>query len=185
MTTDSPQDGRNDPTRAAHASGAAHPAAADPARQAADATPAHGGRRTSPSGAAGILRALGHRWPTLLALALAVTTFVDGLPAPAFLAGLLVAMPLCYLLFGALRGELGRPGVLIVQLAGLLGFAAVASAASAVDETLGLFFLAAGWLAHGVWDFVHHRTGQVVPRAWSEWCCVVDVCGALAMVAFA
>lgn len=192
MTTDSTHDGPeapdgpDGPTRTAYASGAAgDPATAGRAPRAADAKPAPGNRRTSRSGAGGVLIALRHRWPTLSALALAVATFADGLPALAFLAGLLVAMPLCYLVFGALRGELGRPGVLVVQLAGLLGFTAVAAAASAVDETFGLFILAAGWLAHGVWDFAHHRTGRVVPRAWSEWCCVVDVCGALAMVVFA
>ncbi|MET9375044.1 hypothetical protein ABZX98_12945 [Streptomyces sp. NPDC002992] len=145
-----------------------------------------GTRTTSPrTGAARLMRALAHRWPTLLALALAVVTFADGLPDRAFLAGLLVVMPLCYLLFGALRGELRPPRVLALQLAGLLGFATVALAALAVDETLGLRVLAAGWLAHAVWDAVHHRTGKVVPRPWSEWCCVVDACGAVAMAVLA
>ncbi|MEV4946469.1 hypothetical protein [Streptomyces sp. NPDC053755] len=133
----------------------------------------------------GFLSRLGHRWPTLVALALALVTFVDGLPPRGLLAGLLVGMPLFYLLFGAVRGELRSPGTLLVQIAGLVGFVAVAVTALAVDETLGVRVLAAGWLAHAVWDFVHHRTGRVVPRAWSEWCCVVDACGALAMAALA
>ncbi|OKK03955.1 hypothetical protein AMK26_20535 [Streptomyces sp. CB03234] len=132
-----------------------------------------------------MLGALGHRWPTVLALALVVVTFVDGVPPVGLLAALLVVMPLCYLLFGSLRGELRRPGVLVVQIAGLLGFTAVALAALAVDGTLGLYVVAAGWLAHGIWDFAHHRTGKVVPRAWSEWCCVVDVLGALSMAVMA
>ncbi|GGX18298.1 hypothetical protein [Streptomyces chryseus] len=148
--------------------------------------PASGTRRASgPFRFPGLLAAVGHRWPTLLALALAVATFADGLPAPEFLAALLVVMPLCYLLFGALRAELRPPRVLALQIAGLLGFAAVALTALAVDETLGLHLLAAGWLAHAVWDFAHHRTGKVVPRAWAEWCCVVDACGALAMTLLA
>ncbi|MET9320238.1 hypothetical protein ABZX75_08640 [Streptomyces sp. NPDC003038] len=149
-------------------------------------TPARNHRHPSPSAtASGLLGALGHRWPTALALALAVATFVDGIPPLGFLAGLLVAMPLCYLLFGALRGELGRPGVLALQAAGLLGFGAVALAALAVDETLGLRLVAAGWLTHAVWDFAHLRTGRVVPRAWSEWCGVVDASGAIAMAVLA
>ncbi|MFD5102911.1 hypothetical protein [Streptomyces albidochromogenes] len=145
--------------------------------------PASGIRRASRPfrSPVGLLAAVGHRWPTLLALALAVVTFADGLPALEFLAALLVVMPLCYLLFGALRGQLRPPRVLVLQIAGLLGFAAVALTALAVDETLGLHVLAAGWLAHAVWDFAHHRTGRVVPRAWAEWCCVVDACGALAL----
>ncbi|QGV76872.1 hypothetical protein [Streptomyces ficellus] len=142
-------------------------------------------RDSGTSGARDVVRALGHRWPTLLAVALAVATFADGLPPRGFLAALLVVMPVCYLLFGAVRGELRRPGALLVQLLGLAGFTAVALAALAVDDTLGWYVLAAGWLGHAVWDFVHHRSGRVVPRAWSEWCCVVDACGALALVALA
>ncbi|MFD7624853.1 hypothetical protein ACFV7Q_02200 [Streptomyces sp. NPDC059851] len=136
----------------------------------------------SPSPASSALRRLGHRWPTWLALVLVVATFVDGTPPPALLAGLLAVMPLCYLAFGALRGELRRPGTLPVQVAGLLGFAAVAVTVLALDRTAGYHLLAAGWFGHAVWDFAHHRTGRVVPRAWSEWCCVVDLCGAAAIL---
>ncbi|MGW0316427.1 hypothetical protein [Streptomyces flavidovirens] len=164
MTIDSTQDERDDGRRA---------------------EPGPGARRAPSSGAAGVLAAVGHRWPTLLALALAVATFADGLPAPGFLAAVLVTMPLCYLLFGALRGELGRPRVLALQIAGLLGFAAAALIALTVDRTTGLYLLAAGWLGHAAWDFAHHRSGRVVPGAWSEWCCVVDACGALSMALMA
>ncbi|MGW7052236.1 hypothetical protein [Streptomyces sp. NPDC054887] len=143
------------------------------------------GTRLRPSPGRGVLVAVGHRWPTMLALALAVATFADGLPAPGFLAALLVTMPVCYLLFGALRGELRRPRVLALQIAGLVGFAAVALIAVTADETFGLYLLAAGWLGHAAWDFVHHRSGRVVPRAWSEWCCVVDACGAVSMAVLA
>ncbi|MFF8274893.1 hypothetical protein ACF05T_02065 [Streptomyces lateritius] len=159
MTIGTTRDGRDDGTRD-------------------DATPPR-------STVARLPRALGHRWPTLLALALALATFVDGLPPVPLLAGLLGVMPVCYLIFGAFRRELGRPGVLVLQVAGLLGFAAVALTALAVDDTLGFRLLAVGWLAHAVWDFVHHRNGKVVPRAWSEWCCAVDASGALAMLLLA
>ncbi|RSS79763.1 hypothetical protein EF918_16185 [Streptomyces sp. WAC06614] len=128
---------------------------------------------------------LGRRWPTLLALGLGAATFADGLPGRGFLAGLLVTMPVCYLVLGLFRRELGAPRALAVQVAGLVGFTAVALTALSVDATLGLRLLAAGWLAHAVWDFTHHRTGRVVPRAWSEWCGVVDLCGALALALLA
>ncbi|GAA4926788.1 hypothetical protein GCM10023237_55510 [Streptomyces coeruleoprunus] len=131
--------------------------------------------------ASGVLRLLAHRWPTWLALALVVATFGDGAPSRTFLAGLLAVMPLFYLGFGALRGELRRPRVLALQAAGLVAFAAAALAALAVDRAAGHYVLAAGWLAHAVWDFFHHRAGRVVPRAWSEWCCVVDLFGAAAI----
>lgn len=141
---------------------------------------------TSPQGKAGVLGVVVHRWPTVLALALVVATFFDGVPPLRLLAALLVVMPLCYLLFGAIRGELRRPAVLVLQIAGLLGFAALALIALGLDDdTLGRYVLAAGWLAHAVWDFAHHRAGRVVPGAWSEWCCVVDAFGAVAIVVMA
>jgi hypothetical protein len=128
----------------------------------------------------------GHRrWPTWLGLTLVAAAFADGTPPPSSLAAIVIAMPLCYLLFGALRGELRRPAVLTLQLAGLLAFTAVALTALTLDSPLSHYVLAAGWLAHGIWDFAHHRTGRVVPRAWSEWCGVVDVVGAIAIVALA
>ncbi len=128
------------------------------------------------------MHTIGHRWPTLIALALAGLTFVDGLPSPEFLAGVLAAMPLFYLLFGAGRHELHRPGVLAGQLAGLVAFAAVALAAVLLDGALALLVLAAGWLGHAMWDAVHYRRDQVAPRQWSEWCGVFDACGALALL---
>ncbi|MET9955971.1 hypothetical protein ABZ135_31120 [Streptomyces sp. NPDC006339] len=128
------------------------------------------------------MHTLAHRWPTLVALALAGLTFVDGRPAPEFLAAVLAAMPLFYLLFGALRGELRPPRVLAAQLAGLAAFAAVALLAVTVDGTLALLVLAAGWLGHAVWDAAHFVKARVAPRQWSEWCGVFDACGALALL---
>ncbi|MFZ4300400.1 hypothetical protein ACOZE3_21125 [Streptomyces cinereoruber] len=125
------------------------------------------------------IRFLAHRRPTLLALALTLVTFVDGAPPTGFLAALLVVMPLCYLGFGAARGELRDRRTLAVQLAGLVAFCAAAALVLSLDGR------AAGWLAHGLWDLVHHRSGRVVPRAWSEWCGVVDVSGALAILLLA
>ncbi|MFF4168839.1 hypothetical protein [Streptomyces sp. NPDC001744] len=128
------------------------------------------------------MHTLAHRRPTLIALVLAGLTFVDGRPAPEFLAGVLAAMPLFYLLFGAFRSELRRPGVLAGQLAGLVGFAAVALSAVLLDGATALLVLAAGWLGHAVWDAVHYARARVVPRPWSEWCGVFDACGALALL---
>ncbi|MEE1753103.1 hypothetical protein [Streptomyces sp. SP18CS02] len=135
----------------------------------------------TPSAAGRVLRLLGHRWPTWLALALVAVTFIDGSPPLTFLAALLIVMPLCYLGFGALRAELRRPGVLALQTAGLLAFATLAPVALLVDRTAGHYVVAAGWFAHAVWDLAHHRAGRVVPRAWSEWCGVVDLFGAAAI----
>lgn len=132
-----------------------------------------------------ILTACARRWPTWLAVGLVVVTFADGSAPLELLAGLLVVMPLCYLAFGAARRELGTRRALAVQVAGLLGFTAVALLAFAVDPPSARYLVAAGWFAHGVWDLVHHRTGKVVPRAWSEWCGVVDLLGASAILLLA
>ncbi|GAA2793221.1 hypothetical protein [Nonomuraea dietziae] len=35
--------------------------------------------------------------------------------------------------------------------------------------------MAAGWLFHGVWDFVHLKLDKVVARSYAEWCGVFDV----------
>lgn len=129
-----------------------------------------------------VLTACARRWPTWLALALVVVTFADGAAPVGLLAALLVVMPLCYLAFGAARRELGTGRTWAVQAAGLLGFTALALTALAVDPPAARYVVAAGWFAHGVWDLVHHRTGRVVPRAWSEWCGVVDVFGAAAIL---
>ncbi|MET8507615.1 hypothetical protein ABZV60_23625 [Streptomyces sp. NPDC004787] len=131
------------------------------------------------------IRFLAHRWPAWLALALAVATFADGLPPTSFLAALLVVMPLCYLAFGAVRRDLGAPGdrrPLAVQTAGLVVFCAWAAVALLLDGRTALYVVAAGWFAHALWDLAHHHGGRVVPRAWAEWCGVVDLSGALAIV---
>ncbi|MET9803741.1 hypothetical protein [Streptomyces sp. NPDC006368] len=137
---------------------------------------------TDPAIRPSALRRLGHRWPTWLALAMVAVTFGDGSPPVDTLAGVLVTMPLIYLAFGAFRGELGHRRTLALQLAGLLGFTGLAAVAVITDEPAARWLVAAGWLAHAAWDFVHHRTGRVVPRAWSEWCGVVDLLGAVGIL---
>ncbi|MCP9946840.1 hypothetical protein LUX12_21800 [Streptomyces somaliensis] len=123
------------------------------------------------------------RWPTFLALGLVLVTFVDGVPPMGFLAALLVVMPVCYLAFGAARGEFRDRRTLRIQLAGFAGFSALAAVALVGDARWAPYLVASGWFAHGVWDLVHNRSGSVVPRAWSEWCGVVDTAGALAILA--
>lgn len=106
-----------------------------------DKAPARAGRDSSETAASGFVTTLRHRWPTWLALALVVATFADGLPALEFLAWLLVVMSVCYLIFGSMRGEFRKPGVLMLQTAGLLGFGVLALLASAVDHGLGWYVL--------------------------------------------
>ncbi|MFF8833275.1 hypothetical protein [Streptomyces sp. NPDC015131] len=151
----------------------------DAVRETAPASDGGAAPRARP---AGPLARVARRWPTWTALALVVATFADGVPPLPLLATLLAVMPLCYIAFGVLRGELARRDTVVLQLLGVALFGALALLALSVDRTAGHYVMAAGWFAHAVWDFAHHRAGRVVPRAWSEWCCVVDLFGAAAIV---
>lgn len=86
----------------------------------------------------------------------------------------LVACALAYLVFGLARGELRRPEVLWTQLAGVVGFGAVAAVALLVDPDVGRYLVAAGWLAHAGWDLAHFRANLVVPTWYALACAVVD-----------
>jgi hypothetical protein len=90
-------------------------------------------------------------------------------------------LALGYLVFGAFRGALRRPGVLRLQLAGVLGFTSVALVALVVDPVLGQYLVAAGWVGHAAWDFAH-RDGSVVPRWYAQFCIVVDLFVAASLV---
>ncbi|BBC32220.1 hypothetical protein SGFS_035140 [Streptomyces graminofaciens] len=92
--------------------------------------------------------------------------------------GVLVGVALVVLLWGALRGTPHGRAVFGVQAVGAVVFCALALVGLAVDPDLGRFVVAAGWLFHGVWDFVHLRARRlegVVAPSFAEWCGVVDV----------
>ncbi|NJP35133.1 hypothetical protein [Micromonospora thermarum] len=128
------------------------------------ATPGSGRRRT-------LLTALAHRWPTGLALLMTA----DNWTSPALLsAWTLLVLPAGYLVIGTFRRQWSVPGALRLQLAGLVGWSALAVVAATVGGTLAHWLVGLGWLAHAGWDLVHHRTGRVVPRGYAEWCGVLD-----------
>lgn len=91
-------------------------------------------------------------------------------------------MALIILVWGVVDGQLRRRDPFRIQAVGMLGFGVVALTALAVDPGLGRYLLAAGWLLHGIWDFVHLRLDKVVTRSYAEWCGVLDVLVALALV---
>lgn len=47
---------------------------------------------------------------------------------------------------------------------------------------LARYLVAAGWLLHGVWDFIHLKLDKVVARSFAEWCGVIDVVIAVELV---
>lgn len=69
-----------------------------------------------------------------------------------------------------------------VQLAGMAAFAALAVAGLAIHPDLGRYLVAAGMLAHGIWDFVHLARERTVSRSYAEWCGVLDVTVAVGLV---
>ncbi len=57
----------------------------------------------------------------------------------------LVVAALALVLWGAVRGQLRRGGALVVEMAGMVGFTAIALAAVSVDPDLDRYIVAAGW----------------------------------------
>jgi hypothetical protein len=88
---------------------------------------------------------------------------------------------LALVLWGAVRGQLRR-GTFVVEMAGMVGFTAIALAAVSVDPDLGRYIVAAGWFGHAAWDFAHLRADKVVSRSFAEWCTVFDVLRAIGIL---
>jgi hypothetical protein len=59
---------------------------------------------------------------------------------------------------------------------------AVAAIALFVNEVVGAYLVAAGLLAHAAWDAYHHRVNRVVVRSMAEFCFVLDILLAAAIV---
>lgn len=116
--------------------------------------------------------ALGRRWVAwasiLGASLVVVASEVLGI---AWWAGIGIAA-LALLAIGAARGAT-RPT--LPQALALLGFGAVAVTALAIDPEVGLVVAGLALAAHGVWDVVHHRRDEVVPRSMAEACLFLDV----------
>jgi hypothetical protein len=134
------------------------------------------------SGAA-MLRGVLVRPAVWLGVALGVLGFADlgSFEPSAAPTWILPLLALSYLVFGAARGQLRRPGVLRMQTVGLLGFTALALVALLVDSHVGQYVVAAGWFGHAVWDFAH-RDGTVVPRWYVDFCVPVDLLVAASLV---
>jgi hypothetical protein len=88
---------------------------------------------------------------------------------------------LALVLWGAVRGQLWR-GAFVVEMAGMVGFTAIALAAVSIDPDLGRYIVAAGWFGHAAWDFAHFRADKVVSRSFAEWCTVFDVLRAVGIL---
>ena len=92
----------------------------------------------------------------------------------------LSAVAIAALVWSAVRKRLDAS--MWVQAAGVLAFGATAVAAQYVDLDIARYLVAAGWLAHALWDFAHHRANWAVAQSFAEYCAVLDVLVSLAVL---
>lgn len=140
---------------------------------------------------AGLRRVAVRWWPALVGLVIGVAGLVDiepwepSEPTTVMLPGLAIA----YLVFGGVRGQLRRPGILGLEVVGLVVFGGCALLAALVDPEAGHYIAGAGWIGHAAWDVAHHRDLSahhgvgVVPRGYAEFCVVLDLLIGAALIA--
>jgi hypothetical protein len=132
---------------------------------------------SAPLGVGAVLR---RRWAALAGTAVVALLWATGLLED-FSEGLVVAA-IIYWVWGAVRGQLWRPGWFTLETAGVLGFGAVMLAALSLEPPHDAHLLAAGWAGHTVWDLAHYRANRIVPRWWAESCAVADLLIAAALL---
>jgi hypothetical protein len=111
-----------------------------------------------------VIRALGDRWPTWVALAVSFDFWHAPFVPPVWT---LLLCQSAYLFWGRRAPR--------VQLVVFGLYAALAALVIMVSPDAGVLLIAFGWGAHAVWDLVHHVRNAVVPRWWSEWCGMFDL----------
>jgi hypothetical protein len=90
----------------------------------------------------------------------------------ALLAGIGVAA-IVLVVFGLVR-RIPR-SALTAQTAALAGYGGLAGVALFFAPRLGLALAGVALATHAVWDLIHYRRNQVVPRSLSEFCMLLDV----------
>ncbi|WP_260478647.1 hypothetical protein [Kibdelosporangium aridum] len=141
----------------------------------------HHQHQRQPSTSGKVVTFLKDRWPTWLALVVTIDNWVTPMYPPAVV---MMILPTAYLVIGAFRKRLREPGMLPLQLAGFAAYLVLVGVALSVPEEVAKYLISVGWLAHGVWDYFHHRYDKVVPRGFSEWCGVVDVVIGVTIILF-
>jgi hypothetical protein len=116
----------------------------------------------------------GRRWLSWPALGVSFALLIGLRALDVSVTVVAVALAAAALAWSAV-GHAAHPGTVRLQALGMVGFAALGLTGLAVDTDLGLYLVAAGWLFHGVWDFVHLKLDRAVARSYAEWCGVLDV----------
>ena len=123
--------------------------------------------------------AVGSRRSTWLwFVATGVPIAADGLTGGAVDAtSVLIAAAAVLLVVGLVRRGAGArtdPTLVPVQLLAVVAFGGLAATGAVLDARVGAVVVAAGLLAHAVWDWHHHRTRQVVARRYAVFCLALD-----------
>jgi hypothetical protein len=78
-----------------------------------------------------------------------------------------------------------RRSPLTAQTAALLGFGGLAVAALFLAPRLGMVLAGSALASHAVWDVLHWRRNEVVPRSLAEFCLWLDVPLGIALIVLA
>jgi hypothetical protein len=97
----------------------------------------------------------------------------------------LPAAAAAFLVPGAVRGLLRKPGGLGLQAAGFLVFGAMALAAMYVAPGAGVYLVASALFGHAAWDAFHYARDRVVTRPYAEFCGVLDLMVGVAILVLA
>ena len=84
---------------------------------------------------------------------------------------------------GALRRAQGR--ALTAQGLAMIGFGGLAVVAVLISPRVGLALAGVALASHAVWDYVHWRRNEVVPRSMAEFCLALDVPFGISAIALA
>ena len=120
--------------------------------------------------------ALDRRWSAwvLLLAGVPLTNFIPSISGMDPAVVLLATAPV-FLVLGAARGHLRKPGGLPLQTVGMLAFGSTVLVALSVDPDLGGNLVAFALIGHAAWDAYHFLRNRVVPRSYAEFCVFVDL----------
>ncbi|BDH58757.1 hypothetical protein [Tsukamurella sp. PLM1] len=118
-------------------------------------------------------------WPVLVVLLVCfVGLEMQDLVPPVVV---VLGVALAFAAVGHVRGRFAD-GVARLQLVGLAAFGALSVLGLLAEPQLARYVVAAGWFGHGIWDLVHLIRDRVVARSWAQWCAVLDILIAVALV---
>lgn len=127
--------------------------------------------------------AIGRRataWP--VAIGISVLYTVVRIVGEPYAEPTLVAVAAAALAAGLARNPSGRREDQWIQAVGMVAFGVVAFLAMAMEPDLAVLVVAAGWVAHGLWDAVYLWKDRAVSRSYAEACAVIDILVAVQLV---